>query len=151
MTKSKCRFCGEQLKESFVNLGLSPLSNSFLKKEELKNKEEKYILQAYICNKCLLVQLEEFETPKNIFSEYAYFSSYSKTWLEHAKKYCKLMIKKYGLNESNQVIEIASNDGYLLQFFKDKNIPVLGIEPALNVAKNCNREKYSNNFKIFWD
>jgi 2-polyprenyl-3-methyl-5-hydroxy-6-metoxy-1,4-benzoquinol methylase len=135
MTKGNCRFCNELLQVSFVDLGLSPLSNSFLKKQDLANRENLYPLHAYICEKCLLVQLEEFEKPEKIFSEYVYFSSYSRTWLKHAKNYTELMISKLKLNESSQVIEIASNDGYLLQFFKDGKIPVLGIEPALNVAK----------------
>jgi len=149
MTKSKCRFCNEPLQESFLDLGFSPLSNSFLKEPELKNKEKLYPLHAYICKKCLLVQLEEFEKPETIFSEYAYFSSYSKTWLEHARKYSELMITKLKLNESNQVIEIASNDGYLLQFFKNQNIPVLGIEPALNVAKVAQKKNIPTISKFF--
>ncbi len=149
MTKSKCRFCNESLKVSFIDLGLSPLSNSFLKEHELRNEEKLYPLHAYICEKCLLVQLEEFEKPEKIFSEYAYFSSYSKTWLDHAKSYCELMIKKLKLNESNQVIEIASNDGYLLQFFKDRNIPVLGIEPALNIAKVAQEKDIPTISKFF--
>jgi len=149
MTKSKCRFCNESLKVSFVDLGLSPLSNSFLKERELKNKEKLYPLHAYICEKCLLVQLEEFEKPENIFSEYVYFSSYSKTWLDHARKYSELMITKLKLNESSQVIEIASNDGYLLQFFKDKKIPILGIEPAFNVAKVAQKKDIPTISKFF--
>ncbi|MGY5151481.1 MAG: methyltransferase domain-containing protein [Candidatus Nitrosopumilus sp. bin_6a] len=135
MTESKCRFCNESLETSFVDLGFTPLSNSFLKKQDLENKEKIYPLHAFICKNCLLVQLEEFEKPENIFSDYAYFSSYSKTWLEHARKYSELMISNLKLNESSKVIEVASNDGYLLQFFKDKKISVLGIEPAQNVAK----------------
>jgi 2-polyprenyl-3-methyl-5-hydroxy-6-metoxy-1,4-benzoquinol methylase len=149
MTKSKCRFCNESLKISFIDLGLTPLSNSFLKEQDLKKKEKLYPLHAYICEKCLLVQLEEFEKPEHIFSEYAYFSSYSRTWLEHVKKYSELMISKLKLNESSQVIEIASNDGYLLQFFKNKKIPVLGIEPALNVAKVAQEKNISTISKFF--
>jgi len=114
---------------------MSPLSNAFLKKEMLNDLEKKYPLCAYVCNSCFLVQLPEFEKPENIFEEYAYFSSYSSTWLEHAENYVNMMIKKFGFDEKNLVIEIASNDGYLLQFFKGKNIPVLGIEPAVNVSK----------------
>ena len=135
MTESKCRFCNESLETSFVDLGFTPLSNSYLKKQDLENKERIFPLHAFICKNCLLVQLEEFEKPENIFSDYAYFSSYSKTWIEHARKYSELMISNLKLNESSQVIEVASNDGYLLQFFKNKKIPVLGIEPAQNVAK----------------
>jgi hypothetical protein len=149
MTKGNCRFCNELLQINFVDLGFSPLSNSFLKKQDLEKKENTYPLHAYICEKCLLVQLEEYENPENIFSEYAYFSSYSKTWLEHAKNYSELMILKLKLNESSQVIEVASNDGYLLQFFKDKKIPVLGIEPALNVSKVAHEKKIPTISKFF--
>lgn len=132
---SSCRFCDKPLTDIFVDLGMSPLSNAFLKKEMLNDLEIKYPLCAYVCNGCFLVQLPEFEKPENIFEEYAYFSSYSSTWLKHAENYVDMMIKKFGFDEKNLVIEIASNDGYLLQFFKKKNIPVLGIEPAVNVAK----------------
>lgn len=135
MTKKKCRFCNEILITSFVDLGMTPLSNGFLKKEKLKIKERKFPLHAFICKNCFLVQLEEFEKPKNIFSNYAYFSSYSKTWLKHVKKYCDSRISELNLDKSSSVIEIASNDGYLLQFFIEKKIPVLGIEPADNVAQ----------------
>ena len=130
-----CRFCNELLTNIFVDLGTSPLSNAFLKKEMLDNVEKKFPLCAYVCDNCFLVQLPEFEKPENIFEDYAYFSSYSCTWLEHAKNYVSMMIKKFGFNEKSLVLEIASNDGYLLQFFKEKNVPILGIEPALNVAK----------------
>ena len=130
-----CRFCNKPLTDTFVDLGMSPLSNAFLKKEMLNDLEKKYPLCAYVCNSCFLVQLPEFEKPENIFEEYAYFSSYSSTWLKHAENYVSMMIKKFGFDEKNLVIEIASNDGYLLQFFKKINIPILGIEPAVNVAK----------------
>jgi len=118
-----------------VDLGIAPLSNAFLKKEMLNDVEEKFALCVYVCDNCFLVQLPEFEKPENIFKDYAYFSSYSSTWLEHAENYVNMMIKKFHINEKSAVTEIASNDGYLLQFFKEKNIPVLGIEPAANVAK----------------
>jgi len=111
------------------------LSNAFLKKEMLDNVEKKFPLCVYVCDNCFLVQLPEFEKPENIFKNYAYFSSYSSIWLEHAENYVDMMIKKFDFNEKSVVIEIASNDGYLLQFFKEKNIPILGIEPAVNVAK----------------
>ena len=130
----KCRFCKSKEFSNFLDLGKTPLSNSFLKKTELNKKEKIFPLHAFVCNNCLLVQLKEFENPKKIFSEYAYFSSYSKSWLEHSKKFVDECIKEFGINEKNQVIEIASNDGYLLQYFKKKKIPVLGIEPAKNVA-----------------
>ena len=130
-----CRFCNSLLSKTFLNLGTSPLSNSYLNSEQLTLKESFFPLHAFVCQKCFLVQLEEFQTPKDIFSNYVYFSSYSTTWLEHAKDYVKMMISRFKINIENNVIEIASNDGYLLQFFQEKNIPVLGIEPAKNVAK----------------
>jgi 2-polyprenyl-3-methyl-5-hydroxy-6-metoxy-1,4-benzoquinol methylase len=130
-----CRFCNNQLSNIFVDLGTSPLSNSFLKKELLGDFEKKYPLCAYVCKNCFLVQLDEFEKPEDIFEDYVYFSSYSSTWLQHAKNYVDMMIDRFGFDENNTIIEIASNDGYLLQFFKKKNIPILGIEPAVNVAK----------------
>jgi len=149
MTISNCRFCDELLQINFIDLGVSPLSNSFLKKQDLSKTEKQYPLHAYVCKNCLLVQLEEFEKPERIFSDYMYFSSYSKTWLEHAKDYTNLMISKMKLNESSQVIEIASNDGYLLQFFKDQKIPVLGIEPAENVAKVAQEKNIPTITKFF--
>ncbi|WP_434687148.1 methyltransferase domain-containing protein [Pseudanabaena minima] len=135
MTQGKCRFCKAGLQHTFVDLGMSPLSNSYLKLDQLNQAEKFYPLHTYVCEQCLLVQLEEFEPPDHIFSDYAYFSSYSDSWLNHAKKYTDLMIDRFRLNKSSLVIEIASNDGYLLQFFQEQNIPVLGIEPAANVAQ----------------
>ena len=135
MSLAKCRFCGETLKHSFVNLGMSPLANSYLEFEQLQQMEPFYPLHVYVCENCYLVQLQEFEAPDNIFSQYAYFSSYSETWLEHARIYTQLMIERFGLDSDSEVIELGSNDGYLLQYFREMNIPVLGIEPAKNVAK----------------
>jgi 2-polyprenyl-3-methyl-5-hydroxy-6-metoxy-1,4-benzoquinol methylase len=130
-----CRFCNEPLTNIFVVLGISPLSNAFLKKETLEDSEKKYPLCTYVCDNCFLVQLPEFEKPENIFEDYAYFSSYSSTWLKHAENYVNMIINKVGFDEKSLVVEIASNDGYLLQFFKKRNVPILGIEPAVNVAK----------------
>ncbi|MBS0615248.1 MAG: class I SAM-dependent methyltransferase [Verrucomicrobia bacterium] len=130
-----CRFCKEPLTVSFCDLGKTPLSNSYLNKNQLEEKELSFDLHAYVCSSCLLVQIGEFEKPENIFSDYAYFSSYSTTWLEHAKKYVEAMVTKLQLTEKNLVIEVASNDGYLLQYFRDHRIPILGIEPAKNVAE----------------
>ena len=127
-----CRFCGEELSITFVDLGMSPLSNSFLNKSELINKENYYPLHAFVCEECFLVQLGEFESPESIFSDYVYFSSYSTSWLDHAKSYTEKIIEI--LPDNPFVVEIASNDGYLLQYFREKNIRVLGIEPARNVA-----------------
>src|SRR3989337_2686049 len=130
-----CRFCGAQLDQVFLDLGLSTLANSYLKAEELGREEERFPLSVYVCGECLLVQLEEWESPENIFGDYAYFSSYSESWLRHAKTYVGMMVGRFGLNLDSKVVEIASNDGYLLQYFVDRGIPVLGIEPARNVAE----------------
>ncbi len=130
-----CRFCNKKLNQIFVSLGLSPLSNSYLSKQQLNKREPFYQLDLYICDSCFLVQLEEFESPKSIFSDYAYFSSYSDTWLKHVRAYVEKMMCTFKINCNSFVIEIASNDGYLLQYFMEKHIPVLGIEPAKNVAE----------------
>ena len=127
-----CRFCGEDLNKTFINLGAQPLSNSYVSDE--KQPENIYSLHVWVCGNCKLVQLEEYETPEEIFSEYSYFSSYSDSWLKHAKEYTDYMVERFGFNDKSHVVEIASNDGYLLQYFIEKGIPVLGIEPAKNVA-----------------
>jgi SAM-dependent methyltransferase len=120
----------------FVDLGMSPPSNSFVKPENADSAEATYPLKVFVCEKCFLVQLPEHKSAKEIFSDdYVYFSSYSKSWLEHSKKYVDLVSKDFGLNSESSVIEIASNDGYLLQYFKEKNIHVLGIEPTANTAE----------------
>jgi hypothetical protein len=130
-----CRFCNNSLKYVFTDLGETPLANSYLTKEMLPKVEKKFPLQALVCEKCFLVQVDEFEKPQNIFNDYAYFSSYSTSWLDHVKSFTDEMISRFNLSENDQIIEIASNDGYLLKNFKDKKIPILGIEPAANVAK----------------
>jgi hypothetical protein len=135
MPRVDCRFCGAQLKHTFVDLGMSPLAESWLKPSQLNRMEPFYPLHVYVCERCFLVQLEEYESPDHIFSDYAYFSSYSETWLQHAKSYVEMAIKRFGLNGRSQAVEIASNDGYLLRHFVNKKIPALGIEPAANVAK----------------
>lgn len=140
MNDKKCRFCNSDLEYIFADLGMAPLSNSYITKENLNRKENFYPLCAYICEKCFLVQLMEYESPEEIFTDYAYFSSYSKSWLEHAKKYSEEVVEKLHINHNSQIIEIASNDGYLLQFFHEKNIPVLGIEPAKNVASEAEKK-----------
>jgi hypothetical protein len=129
-----CRFCNNVLNHTFVDLGMSPLANSYVKNEDLQRMEPFYPLCAYVCTSCFLVQLPVFENPEDIFNDYAYFSSYSESWLKHAKDYVDSMIERFGFGADTQIIEIASNDGYLLQYFKEKGIPVLGIEPAKNVA-----------------
>jgi hypothetical protein len=135
MGNSKCRFCGTKLSHTFIDLGMSPLANSYIRPEDLQKGEKFYPLHAYVCENCFLVQLEEFETPQAIFSDYAYFSSYSVSWLQHSKNYVEMITERLGLTSKSQVMEVASNDGYLLQYFLEKGIPVLGIEPAENVAK----------------
>jgi SAM-dependent methyltransferase len=113
---------------------MTPPSNSYLKADELYKMEPFFPLRAYVCEKCYLVQLPEHQSPEQIFNEYAYFSSYSDTWLNHVKAYTEEMIERFDINSNSRVVEIASNDGYLLQYFKDRGIPVLGVEPARNVA-----------------
>jgi SAM-dependent methyltransferase len=135
MTQTACRFCSAQVDAVFADLGMSPLANSYLPPERANSMEPFFPLRALVCAKCFLVQLEEFETPERIFSDYAYFSSYSSSWLEHSRRYAEEMIARLALSDASHVVEIASNDGYLLQFFHDRQIPVLGIEPAANVAK----------------
>jgi SAM-dependent methyltransferase len=129
-----CRFCGAPLSHVFVDLGASPLANSFLEPEDLGKPEPFYPLCVYVCAECFLVQLPEAEKPDAIFSEYAYFASYSESWLRHAQTYARATIERFGLGPGHRVIEVASNDGYLLRWFKERGIPVLGIEPAKNVA-----------------
>jgi hypothetical protein len=131
----KCRFCKTKLKHTFVNLGVSPLANSYIKEDQLYNAEPFYPLHAYVCDNCFLVQLAEFENPQHIFGDYAYFSSYSESLLNHAKNYTRLMVDRFGFDRDSLVVEVASNDGYLLQYFKEMGVPILGIEPAENVAK----------------
>ena len=132
---ANCRFCNILLEQVVVDLGKTPLANSFLSEKMLNEKEEFFPLKVLVCKKCYLVQLKEVETPQNIFTNYAYFSSYSKSFLDHAKNYVNMSIDRFHIDKNNFVVEIASNDGYLLQFFKEKGIPLLGIEPAKNIAK----------------
>ena len=137
----ECRFCNTQVRHLFLSLGAAPLSNSYLTGEDLQKMEPHYPLDVYVCHNCLLVQLEEFEKAQDIFhAGYAYFSSYSDSWLKHCENYVDMMVERFGLNEAKFVVEIASNDGYLLQYFKKYNVPILGIEPAANTARVA-REK----------
>jgi len=131
---SSCRFCGSVLRSTFVDLGTTPLANNFLKAAQLNQMEPFYPLHAYVCDLCFLVQLNEVVSPEAIFTDYPYFSSYSETWLQHASAYADMVIERFRLGAGRRVIEIASNDGYLLQYFVAKGISVLGIEPAANVA-----------------
>lgn len=130
-----CRFCGSELSHTFVDLGMSPLCESYLSYEQLNQMEPYYPLHVYVCDHCFLVQLQEYVKAEDIFTEYAYFSSYANTLLEQSRLYADQTIERYCLNDRSYVIEVASNDGYLLQYFVNRNIPALGIEPAANVAK----------------
>jgi SAM-dependent methyltransferase len=132
---SRCRFCGTPLHYTFVDLGMSPLCESYVSAEQVNQMEPFYPLHVTVCEQCFLVQLEQYVSAEDIFTEYAYFSSYADTWLQHASRYSDLMVERFGLDEKSHVVEVASNDGYLLQYFVEKNIPVLGVEPAANVAK----------------
>ncbi|MBC7944038.1 MAG: methyltransferase domain-containing protein [Burkholderiales bacterium] len=134
-TAPACRFCDAELRHSLVDLGMSPLCNTQVEPHQLNHMEPFYPLHAYVCEKCFLVQLGEFVSPDAIFSDYAYFSSYSDSWVQHAKRYADMAAERFKLGADSKVMEIASNDGYLLQHFVAKKIPVLGIEPAANVAK----------------
>jgi SAM-dependent methyltransferase len=130
-----CLFCGTPLRWTFVDLGMSPLCESYVPPEKLNQMEPFFPLHAYVCEKCFLVQLQEYVSPESIFSEYAYFSSYADSWVEHMRRYADVVTERLGLGRDAFVVEVASNDGYLLQHFVKKGIPVLGIEPAANVAK----------------
>jgi len=131
-----CRFCKRPVTHTLIDLVNSPASNSFLSKEQLNEPETFYPLKVFVCDNCFLVQADEYKKSDSIFdSNYAYFSSYSTSWLQHAKTYTEAMINRFAYNENSLVIEVASNDGYLLQYFKEKNIPVMGIEPTSNTAE----------------
>ncbi|HYV91941.1 MAG TPA: class I SAM-dependent methyltransferase [Chitinophagales bacterium] len=148
---NECRFCGKPLTHVFVDLGEAPPSNSFLTKEQLNRPEEKLSLKVFVCDNCFLVQLPEHKSAVEIFNEeYAYLSSISTSWLQHCSDYTDEMIRRFRFNEHQRVIEIASNDGYLLQFFQKKNIPVLGIEPAANTAAKAT-EKGINTMVAYFD
>ncbi len=129
----KCRFCGKGLTQTFVDLGMSPMCESY--QADTNHGETYYPLHTYVCDNCFLVQLDEYESREAIFSDYLYFSSFSDSWLKHAETYCDKMISRFGLNQQSFAVEVASNDGYLLQYFVKRNVPVLGVEPAANVAK----------------
>src|SRR5215470_8332806 len=131
----QCRLCGAELTRTFVDLGMSPLCESYLPEEALAEAESFYPLHVRLCESCLLVQLPAYVSGESIFSDYAYFSSYSDSWVAHAKRYADAMIDRLGLTPDSLVTEVASNDGYLLQHFQAAGIPVLGVEPAANVAE----------------
>jgi SAM-dependent methyltransferase len=129
-----CRFCSAPLRHTFVDLGMSPLCESYVPAERVNAMEAFYPLHAKVCESCLLVQLEEFVSGEDIFTEYAYFSSYSDSWIAHARRYVEMAIERFGLGPESLVVEVASNDGYLLRHVVERGIPALGIEPAANVA-----------------
>ena len=131
-----CRFCAAPLRHTFVDLGMSPLCESFVAADRANAMEAFYPLHAKVCERCLLVQLEEFASGEDIFGgEYAYFSSFSDSWVQHARKYVEMAIERFGLTQDSLVMEVASNDGYLLRHVVERGIPALGIEPAANVAQ----------------
>ena len=132
-----CLFCATPLRHSFIDLGMSPLCERYLTAEQLNQMEPFYPLHAYVCHQCFLVQVQEYVSPEAIFTEYAYFSSYSDSWLAHAKAYAEMMTARLGLDTPHQVVEIGSNDGYLLQYFLARGIRVLGVDPAKNVARTA--------------
>jgi SAM-dependent methyltransferase len=133
---TRCRFCSAPLSVVCADLGMSPIANAILAAEDLTKMEPFYPLRALVCERCFLVQLEDYESPEAIFSDdYSYFSSYSTSWLEHARRYTDAMIERFGVGPGKRVVELASNDGYLLQYFAEAGVDVLGVEPAANVAR----------------
>lgn len=144
-----CRLCGAPLATTFVNLGMSPLCESFLPAGAIDKMEAYFPLHALVCGECFLVQLREYVQPAHIFNEYAYFSSYSTSWVEHARHYCEMVVERFGLGPGSQVFEIASNDGYLLQHFLPLGVPAVGIEPAANVAEAARRKSVPTLVEFF--
>jgi hypothetical protein len=141
--------CAAPLARVFADLGKSPLANSYLTADSLNAMEPFYPLRAFVCDECLLVQLEEFETPAAIFSDYAYFSSYSSSWIDHSRRLAEGLVERFALGEDDFVVELASNDGYLLQYFAERGIPVLGVEPAANVAEEARRRGIPTHVEFF--
>ena len=144
-----CLFCGAPLRTTFVDLGMHPLCESYVPQERLNSMEPFYPLHVFVCDQCFLVQLHEYVKPDEIFTEYAYFSSYSESWVQHAKRYTEMITRRLGLTSKSFVIELASNDGYLLQHFVANGIPVLGIEPAANVAQVARTKNVPTLVKFF--
>jgi hypothetical protein len=144
-----CRFCGANLEKTFVDLGMSPLCETYIAPSNLDKMEPFYPLHVYVCHQCFLVQLREYVNPKEIFSEYAYFSSFADSWVQHAKTYAEMMINRLNLDHRSLVVEVASNDGYLLQHFLGRGIRVLGIEPAANVAAAAQEKRVPTIVEFF--
>ncbi len=149
MSIGVCRFCDRPLQHTFANLGMSPLANSYIKSAQMNQVERFFPLHALVCDGCFLVQLQEFESPEAIFGDYAYFSSFSDSFLQHANAYVEMAVDRFKLNGKSHVVEIASNDGYLLQYFVQKGVPVLGIEPAANVAEVAMKRGIPSLVKFF--
>ncbi|HUJ61575.1 MAG TPA: class I SAM-dependent methyltransferase [Kofleriaceae bacterium] len=149
MSAPSCRFCATRLEHVMCDLGMSPLCESFLPADQGNQMEPFFPLKVWVCHECLLVQLEEYVSPEHIFTEYAYFSAFSTAWLEHAKTYVAMISERLGLGARSQVIELASNDGYLLQYFVERGIPALGIEPAANVAEAARKRGVETLVKFF--
>jgi SAM-dependent methyltransferase len=144
-----CRFCGTKLRHSLVDLGMSPLCESYVSLEKANQMEAFYPLHVYVCDNCFLAQLEQYVSAEDIFSEYAYFSSYSDSWLEHARRYTEMVVGRFGLGRRSVVMELASNDGYLLQYFVQKGIKAIGVEPAANVAAVAEKKGVPTVVKFF--
>ena len=144
-----CRFCGTELLHSLVDLGMSPLCESYVSPEKANQMEAFYPLHVYVCDACFLAQLQQYVSVEEIFTEYAYFSSYSDSWLDHVKSYTDMIVRRLGLNASSRVMELASNDGYLLQYFVQKGIKVLGVEPAANVAAVATQKGVPTTVRFF--
>jgi SAM-dependent methyltransferase len=144
-----CRLCRAPLTTTFVDLGMSPLCESYVTKDQIDQMEAFYPLHVLVCNNCFLVQLREYVAPEDIFSEYAYFSSYSTYWVDHARRYCEMIKTRLGLGSKSQVFEIASNDGYLLQHFVRLGVPAIGVEPAANVAEAARQRNVSTIVDFF--
>ena len=144
-----CRFCGTKLEHTLVDLGMSPLCESYVCRDDLDKMEPYYPLHVYVCDNCYLAQLDEFVPAKEIFTEYAYFSSFADSWVQHAKDYTRMVVDRFGLNRQRTVVEIASNDGYLLQHFVELGIPNFGIEPAANVADAATNRGVETIVKFF--
>ena len=151
LTGGPCRFCGAVLTRTFADLGMTPLCESFVPADQVNAMEPFYPLHTWVCDQCFLVQLQEYVSREEIFTEYAYFSAYSDAWLAHARRYVETMIAERGLGPDSLVVELASNDGYLLQYFVQADIPVLGIEPAANVAKVAVGERNVPTLVEFFD
>ncbi|MGH9885051.1 MAG: methyltransferase domain-containing protein [bacterium] len=149
MSAPTCRFCNTPLAHTLCDLGMSPLCESILAADQINQMEPFYPLKVWVCHQCLLVQLEQYVSAEHIFTEYAYFSAFSTSWLQHAKDYVAMITERLGLGPGSQVVELASNDGYLLQYFVERGIPALGIEPAANVAEAARKRGVPTLVKFF--